>query len=1135
LIAEGDGVRLGVIRWVIVAVVSAVLFSGGSAWASTISTPLGQTSFGAIVVDNANSYVFVSSPGGNDVHVYNFSGTLLTTISGITGADGMVINGSTLYVAENTSNGSIEKISLSNFTDEGALATGLVNPQWLVFAGDQLWTNTNPTDASSQLTSVSMSGDVDVFPYSTPGAGLGETNLATTPNDTDLLYVVDDAGDIDKLNEHSGSPVIDASLPSDEAPNTSSGLAVSADGTRLITGPQRSGYVELNASTLVADGLDYVAADVLDDAGDTAFAVSSGSGSLLATVAAQTSSSITAVNVFQLGSTTASYTTGLSDPRMNPEFVPNSLALSADGTKLFGVGETNGAGSSLRLWTFNLGSPGAAVGIAVSGAVGTTSSDPVTLTATTSADGGGSVTFYYVGSNGTDTPISNCSAVPLTNGSGPEQAVCTTTSLPSGTTSLILAYYSGDASDAGASTYTYVSTLGADFTWAGGGSDSNWSTGLNWVGGNALTETVGTLTFPNLGSSCNSGASSDACYMTQNDSTGLPVYGIDVDSDHAYHLMGNQIDLGSGGITISGTTSQSAPPTFGLPIDLTGGQTWTVSEGPVRFSRGISGGEALALDASNGSLVAPDGGMEVGPVSASGDGGFYLDGSTSINESSGSSIDVSDGGGLEADQTNNTISGLDVDTGGWLSIGEQDNGPGELYSEQSVSFADGSSTLDVGVDAPGDYSELGAFGHVTLNGAALHVDQEADSDGYCYDLEVGDVLTLINASSGVFGTFSNYPDGASVDIANDCDPTTDGTQIDSSGTIHYTPNSVTLTITDSGNAAGGPAELVAPTLSDSIPADNGSTREGRTLTVNPGQWLGATSYSYTWYECDPSDPTNCAQIPDASAQTFVPTSDELGLDVFADVTVTAADGETTYDYTSELLVNAEPVPASTAAPAISGITTVGAALGAATGSWSNAPTSYAYQWERCSSTGTSCTSITAATTATYTTTSADLGSTLKVSVIATNYGGTGTAATSAASAIIAAVPSTQGTSNTTTPPATTTSVSAVQTALKAVAKPVGKDASKKELLKLKGYTFSFKAPSQGTLTVVWTATVKHKTVTIGRGHASVAKGATAKVKVTLTSQGKTDLKRHPGLKVKTESTFTTAGLSPTSSSSTFTA
>jgi hypothetical protein len=1048
--------RVGVIRWVIVAVVFAVLFGGASAWASTISTPLGQTSFGAIVVDNTNSHVFVSSPGGNDVQVYNFSGTLLTTISGITGADGMVINGSTLYVAENTSNGSIEEISLANLTDEGALATGLVSPQWLAFAGDQLWTNTNPTDGSSQLTSVNMSGTVDVFPYSTPGAGLSETNLATTPNDTDLLYVADDAGDIDKLNVQSGSPVIDASLPNYDAPNTSAGLAVSADGTRLITGPQGSGYVELDASTLAADGVNYVAANGL--AQGTAFAVSSGSGSLLATVAGQTSSSIVAINVFPLGSTTASYTTGLStsvgvdEPLLNPRFGSNSLALSADGAKLFAVGETNGVGSSLRLWTFDVGSPGATVGISVGGAVGTTSSDPVTLTASTSADGGGSVSFYYVGLNGADTPISNCTAVPLT---APAQAICTTTSLPSGTNDLILAYYSGDASDAGASAEAHVQTVGADFSWTGGGSDSNWSTGLNWVGGNPLTETVGTLTFPNLGSSCSSGASADACYTTQNDSSGLPVHGIDIDSNHAYHLTGDQIDLGSGGLTISGTASQSTPPTFGLPIDLTSGQTWTVSEGPVRFSQGISagagtGGAGLALDASNGSLVAPDAGMEVGAVSATGDGGFYLDGSTSINETSGSPIDVVDGAGIEADQTNNIISGLDVDMDGWLSIGEKDNGPGDLYSEQSVSFAGSGSTLDVGVDAPGDYSELGALGRVTLNGAVLHVDQEADSDGNCYDLEIGDVLTLVNAGTGVIGTFSNYPDGASVDIANDCDPTSDGTQLDASGTIHYTPNSVTLTVTDSGNAAGGPAELIGPTLSDSIPGDNESTQEGRTLTINPGQWLGAASYSYSWYECDPDDPTDCAQIPDASARTFVPTSDELGLDVFADVTVTAADGATNYDYTSELLVNAEPVPANTAAPVVSGTATVGAELSAAPGSWSNAPTSYVYQWERCSSTGTSCNTITATTAATYTTTSADLGSTLKVSVTATNYGGSGQAATSAPSAIIAAAPSSPGTSTTPAPPVTTTSVSAVETALKAVEKPVGKDASKKALLKLNG-------------------------------------------------------------------------------------
>jgi hypothetical protein len=1131
--------RLGVVRRLTLAVVAGMFLTGANACASTISTPLGQTTFGAIVVDDANSHVFVSSPGGNDVQVYNFSGTLLKTISGINGADGMVINGSTLYVAENVSNGAIEEIRLSDLNDAGTLATGLTNPQWLAFAGGQIWTNTNPSAGTSQLTSVSMSGDVDVFPSSTPGAELGDTNLATTASDTDLLYVVDATGDIDKLNVQGGSPVVDASLDSADAPNTSAGLAVSGDGTRLITGPQGVGYVELDASTLANDGLAY--RDGGGVSGDTAFAVSSGNGSLLATAAPQLAVSTTSVNIFQLGDTTATYTTGvatamtsLSFAQTNPAFVPNGLALSADGARLFAIGETNGYGSSLRLWTFDVGSSGATAGISVGGSAGPTSSDPVTLTATVSADGGGSVTFYDVDANGADTPIGGCTAVPLSSASPPEQAVCSTTSLPSGSDVELLAFYSGDASYAGSSAYGQLSTLGADFTWAGQGSDSNWSTGANWAGGNPLTERVGTLTFANLSSSCNSGASSNACYTAQNVATGISVQGIDMDSDHAYQLTGNQIDLGSGGITISGS-SQSAPPSFELPIDLTSAQTWTVANGPVYFSKYIGGESPLGLELSNGSLVAPDGGMEVGAVSATGDGGLYLDGGGSINQTSSGSIDVSDGAGLEADQANNTTSWLDVDSGGWLSLGELDNGPGDLYSGQSVTFADGSSTFDVGVDAPGDYSQLGALGRVTLNGATLDVDQEADSDGYCYDLELGDVLTLVSADSGVFGTFSNYPDGATVDIANDCDPTSVGTEFDAAGTIHYGANSVTLRITDSGNAAGGPAELTAPTLSDPLSADNESTLEGHALTVDPGQWQGARSYSYSWYACQPTDDSDCAQIPGASAQTFVPTSAELGLDVFADVTVTASDGETNYDYTPGLLVGAEQVPTNTTAPVLSGGTTVGAALSATDGSWTNSPTSYAYQWERCAGTGTGCSPVPGATARTYTTTLADLGTTLKIAVTATNYGGSGAATASAVSAVITAVPASGATSTTTTPSVTAPSVSAIHTALKAIAKPVGKNASAKDLLKLKGYIFKFHAPSQGTLTIVWTATVNHRTVTIGRGHASVAKNVTTNVKVTLTAQGETDLKRYPRLKIKAMSTFTTPGLSPTRSSSTFTA
>jgi hypothetical protein len=50
-----------------------------------------------------------------------------------------------------------------------------------------------------------------------------------------------------------------------------------------------------------------------------------------------------------------------------------------------------------------------------------------------------------------------------------------------------------------------------------------------------------------------------------------------------------------------------------------------------------------------------------------------------------------------------------------------------------------------------------------------------------------------------------------------------------------------------------------------------------------------------------------------------------------------------------------------APPAISGTATMGASLSTTTGSWTGSPSSYAYHWQDCTSTGGSCTNITGAT------------------------------------------------------------------------------------------------------------------------------------------------------------------------------
>ncbi len=98
-----------------------------------------------------------------------------------------------------------------------------------------------------------------------------------------------------------------------------------------------------------------------------------------------------------------------------------------------------------------------------------------------------------------------------------------------------------------------------------------------------------------------------------------------------------------------------------------------------------------------------------------------------------------------------------------------------------------------------------------------------------------------------------------------------------------------------------------------------------------------------------------------------------------------------------------PAPINTTLPAISGSGTVGAALSSSAGTWSGIPTSYAYQWQRCNATGGACSPISGATGTQYTPATADVGSTMRSTVVASNAGGSGSA-TSAPSAVIVVTP-----------------------------------------------------------------------------------------------------------------------------------
>lgn len=98
-------------------------------------------------------------------------------------------------------------------------------------------------------------------------------------------------------------------------------------------------------------------------------------------------------------------------------------------------------------------------------------------------------------------------------------------------------------------------------------------------------------------------------------------------------------------------------------------------------------------------------------------------------------------------------------------------------------------------------------------------------------------------------------------------------------------------------------------------------------------------------------------------------------------------------------------PVNKSAPTISGTAEQSQTLTAGAGEWSASPTSYTYQWELCSTTGVSCSAITAATASTYTVSATAVGHTIRAVVDAINASGGSTPTASAlTSTVVSNVP-----------------------------------------------------------------------------------------------------------------------------------
>jgi uncharacterized protein YukE len=195
------------------------------------------------------------------------------------------------------------------------------------------------------------------------------------------------------------------------------------------------------------------------------------------------------------------------------------------------------------------------------------------------------------------------------------------------------------------------------------------------------------------------------------------------------------------------------------------------------------------------------------------------------------------------------------------------------------------------------------------------------------------------------------------------------------------------------------ASLAAAT-NTAPPAISGTAAQGQTLTVSTGTWTGtgAITYTYHWQRCH-ADATACATIAGSVKTTYTLGSADVGNTIRALVTATDTTGNPTE---AQSPATAVVTALSTTPPSITGTPSAGQTLTAVEGTFSGAPPiTYSYQWQRCNAIGATCNAVPGVVTKTYLLTSADVGATLRVLVIATNASGSASAG-SVPTAIVAA-------------------------------------------------------------------------------------------------------------------------------------
>ncbi|MFF0017692.1 Tat pathway signal protein [Streptomyces sp. NPDC005374] len=137
----------------------------------------------------------------------------------------------------------------------------------------------------------------------------------------------------------------------------------------------------------------------------------------------------------------------------------------------------------------------------------------------------------------------------------------------------------------------------------------------------------------------------------------------------------------------------------------------------------------------------------------------------------------------------------------------------------------------------------------------------------------------------------------------------------------------------------GTFTVTEPQLTNTAaPKITGTVKTGAKVTAAPGSWSATpTSYTYQWK-------ANGTAISGATASTYTVAAPVVGKKLTVTVTAVRSGWKSGTGTSGAVTVAKGDAPKATKLPVISGTAKVGRTLKASKGTWTPAPTSYAYQW-----------------------------------------------------------------------------------------------------------------------------------------------------------------------------------------------